>query len=232
MPPLPACLLAVGLLGPLAPTGPPGRAESPAPTEREQREATAARRRAAATLAKPPAPAAGGAVGDRHVARVNGRNLFFFNAAPGDPGADDRADDMGIVAPPEPAAGAAPALPTIDFDLAVAFDQVVFLPQHVDPGDVQVHLHERLAAAIRKFESRRPLTGAERDRLWLAGIGDIQHFYARVATARVDFAAEVASGHHAAATDRLQPLAREYGVGPFGPTSLFAKTGAQLRGGH
>jgi hypothetical protein len=87
------------------------------------------------------------------------------------------------------------------------------------------HLNSLIWKKVESVSKKQALTASQESKLWLAGHGDIKRFFDRVEASRREF--EVARknfkvGFHFLSS--LDPLCREYEVGPFGNDSLFAKT--------
>jgi hypothetical protein len=88
----------------------------------------------------------------------------------------------------------------------------------------QRHLEDLLRIKIESVAARRRMTGAQREKLRLAGRGDIKRFFDQVEGRRKDFEKERRSFRSGlAALRRLDAMAPLYHDGPFGDGSLFAK---------
>jgi hypothetical protein len=104
------------------------------------------------------------------------------------------------------------------------FDRWLFADEQSE-SEHWKHLDKMLRAKVEDAGQEHKLTFRQRAKLRLAGRGDIKRFFDRVEESRIDFEAQRQSfrtGHPALL--RLEPLARNYNVGPFGDGSLFAKT--------
>jgi hypothetical protein len=104
-----------------------------------------------------------------------------------------------------------------------AFDTILFGPQHADT--IRTRLDRLLAMKIDAIEKIYGLTGAQRQKLELAGRGDIKRFFDRVESCREDFPGQTQGG------DVSRELANEIcrlriavDRGSFDDGSLFTKT--------
>jgi len=108
-----------------------------------------------------------------------------------------------------------------------AFNQRVF--GHVDATGAHQHLDERLRAEIQSVGDRYGLTASQRQKLLLAGRGDIKRLFDRIEERRLQLTARVAED-----VDSVRELSRDFSdasgnvsasfrFGPFGRGSLFAK---------
>ncbi len=89
----------------------------------------------------------------------------------------------------------------------------------------RVRLDDLLAERIEKARNDRDLGPEQVRKLRLAGNGDIKRLFDRVAEHRVGFeAARLDYDAGRAALAKLEPLGREFRLGPFHAESLFAKT--------
>ena len=104
------------------------------------------------------------------------------------------------------------------------FDRWVFDETNTEKAR-RDHLHSLLSGKIVLLEIRRGLNPEQSEKLRLAGSGDIKRFFDRVEESRREFEA-VRKDFNAGrlALNRLEPLASEYQVGPFGPDSFLEKT--------
>ena len=92
------------------------------------------------------------------------------------------------------------------------------------PAHRKSHLSDLLTERIKTVERERALTGVERQKLQLAGTGDIQRYLERVMASRRDFEeARLDYDRGIVFLQGLRPLAQEFVHGPFGDRSLFAK---------
>ncbi len=110
------------------------------------------------------------------------------------------------------------------------FDRVLF-DGHDGPS-IAEHFDKVLRARLNQAARDHHLDGQQREKLRLAGLGDVKHFLDRVDAARAEF--EAVRGNFRKAAQVLQqvpPLSDEFRRGPFGDDSLFAKTLRQIRSG-
>jgi hypothetical protein len=158
------------------------------------------------------------------VGGVNGQQKSLTLEQP----APARAEDLDeLDGPPEERPPQQPAMPLNLQNSALGrenFDRWLFGDE---VGDVarREHLNSQVWKQVESISKKRGLTAAQESKLWLAGHGDIKRFFDRVEASRREF--EVARksfkvGFHFLSS--LDPLCREYEVGPFGDDSLFAKT--------
>jgi hypothetical protein len=113
--------------------------------------------------------------------------------------------------------------------LSETFDYVLFTGD--TPDERRGRLNDHLTRRIRAAERAKPLTTAQKQKLQLAGQGDIKRFFDRVEEKRQEFERVRADLNKCGAFVReLRPLRREYVTGPFDEGSLFAKTFRKLRG--
>jgi hypothetical protein len=111
----------------------------------------------------------------------------------------------------------------------VNFDRWLF----DDGGDEAVrqrHLDDLLRANVEALAGKYKLSEPQRAKLRLAGRGDIKRFFDNVEERRRDFETDrrdLQAG--VAALHRLAPLSQLYRDGPFGDSSLFAKTLRKIR---
>lgn len=88
----------------------------------------------------------------------------------------------------------------------------------------QRHLNELLRIKIEALAARHRLNGAQREKLRLAGRGDIKRFFDQVEERRRAFEKERQNFRSGlAALRRLDAMVQIYHDGPFGDGSLFAK---------
>lgn len=105
-----------------------------------------------------------------------------------------------------------------------SFDQWLFGEEPTERARRR-RLDDLLRIQIDIVAKRHRLTGAEREKLRLAGRGDIKRFFDRVEEQRRAFEKERQSFRTGlAALRRLDVLVPIYHDGPFGDGSLFAKT--------
>jgi hypothetical protein len=104
------------------------------------------------------------------------------------------------------------------------FDRWLFDDGRSEQGRQQ-HLEDILDAKVELAGLVYKLNGPQREKLRVAGRGDIKRFFDQVADRRREFEIErrgFQSGR--AALVRLAPLSQTYQQGPFGAGSLFTKT--------
>ncbi len=137
-----------------------------------------------------------------------------------DPGPGDEWDE-------EPDQAVAPPVRGLDLRISVIerenFDRVVFGGTERAPRSE--HLERVLLARLAREALVYQLGGEQREKLRLAGLGDIKRLFGRVEETRAEF--DAARGRFNEAIRVLRralPLSDEYQVGPFGKESLFAKT--------
>jgi hypothetical protein len=104
------------------------------------------------------------------------------------------------------------------------FDRWLFDDGRSEQGR-QRHLEDILDAKVEIAGLVYKLNGPQREKLRVAGRGDIKRFFDQVADRRREFEIERRSFQTGrAALARLAPLSQTYQLGPFGAGSLFTKT--------
>jgi hypothetical protein len=103
-----------------------------------------------------------------------------------------------------------------------SFDQWIFTGDTI--GERQTRLNDNLRRTIGRVDRAHRLTAVQRQKLELAGRGDIKHFFDQVEAKRREFDQVRTDLDKCRAFARdLRPLRRAYVTGPFDDSSLFAK---------
>jgi hypothetical protein len=104
------------------------------------------------------------------------------------------------------------------------FDQVIYGTTG-DDSSGREHAKGLLTLAINRIERSRVLTHAQRQKLWLAGQGDIKRLFDAIADKRADFERVRSDVDRCEAfLAGLLPLRSSIARGPFESDSLFTKT--------
>jgi hypothetical protein len=105
------------------------------------------------------------------------------------------------------------------------FDRWLFDDDTGDEVSRGRHLERLLQTRVDAATREHKLTPAQRAKLHLAGRGDIKRFFDQVEDRRREFETERRVYRNGlAALRRLEPLGQVFRDGPFGDSSLFAKT--------